>query len=79
MHSIVTPDHLKLTRRLKQLYSRYERSRDLISVGAYSAGTDPVLDEAIALHGKIETFLQQDIGEQAGIQQSLGQLTALFQ
>jgi flagellum-specific ATP synthase len=75
----VTPDHLKLTRRLKQLYSRYERSRDLISVGAYSAGTDPVLDEAIGLHNKIESFLQQDIGERAGIQQSLEQLTSLFQ
>ncbi|HSY27405.1 MAG TPA: flagellar protein export ATPase FliI [Burkholderiaceae bacterium] len=79
MHSIVSPEHLKLTRRLKQLFSRYERSRDLISVGAYSAGTDPVLDEAIKLHAKIESFLQQDILEQAGIQESLGQLTALFQ
>ena len=39
---------------------------------------DPILDEAIALHGKIESFLQQDIGERAGIQQSLSQLTALF-
>jgi len=79
MHSIVSPEHLKLTRRLKQLFSRYERSRDLISVGAYSAGTDPVLDEAIQLHGKIESFLQQDINEQSSITQSLGQLTALFQ
>ncbi len=79
MHSIVSDDHLKLTRRLKQLYSRYERNRDLISVGAYSAGTDPVLDQAIALYPEIESFLQQDISEQAGIQQSLGQLTALFE
>jgi flagellum-specific ATP synthase len=79
MHNIVSPEHIKLTRRLKQLYSRYERSRDLISVGAYSAGSDPVLDEAIGLHTKIESFLQQDIGERAGITQSLGQLTALFQ
>ena len=41
-------------------------------------GTDPVLDEANALHGKIEAFLQQDIGERATSQQSLQQLTALF-
>jgi len=79
MHSIISPEQLKLTRRLKQLFSRYERSRDLISVGAYSAGTDPILDEAIKLHSKIESFLQQDILERAGIQESLGQLTALFQ
>jgi len=78
MHSIVSPEHLKLTRRLKQLYSRYERSRDLINVGAYSAGSDPVLDEAIARYPKMESFLQQDISERAGITESLGQLTTLF-
>ncbi|CAN5235116.1 flagellar protein export ATPase FliI [soil metagenome] len=78
MHNITTHSHQQLTRQLKQLYSRYQRNRDLISVGAYSAGTDPVLDQAIALHTKIESFLQQDINERASIEESLGQLTALF-
>jgi flagellum-specific ATP synthase len=66
-------------RRLKQLFSRYERSRDLISVGAYNAGTDPVLDEAIRLRSKIESFLQQDISERSNIAESLQELTALFE
>ncbi len=79
MHNITDEKHQKLTRQLKQLYSRYLRNRDLISVGAYSAGSDPVLDQAIALNPKIEAFLQQDITERAGIAESLGQLAALFQ
>ena len=79
MHSITTPQHQKFTRHLKQLYSRYERNRDLISVGAYTAGSDPLLDEAIALRAKIESFLQQEISEQASMQESLGQLTSLFE
>ncbi|MES2365356.1 MAG: flagellar protein export ATPase FliI [Pseudomonadota bacterium] len=79
MHTITTPEHQQLTRRLKQLYSRYERNRDLISVGAYAAGTDPILDEAITLHPRIESFLQQNIPERAGITESLGKLTALFE
>ena len=78
MQNITTPDHQKLMRRLKQLNSRYQRSRDLISVGAYSAGSDPVLDEAIARNASIEAFLQQDIHECANVSQSLGQLTSLF-
>jgi flagellum-specific ATP synthase len=78
MHNITTPEHQKQARRLKQLTSRYQRSRDLISVGAYAAGTDPVLDEAIALQPQIEAFLQQGITERAGIQESLGQLSSLF-
>jgi flagellum-specific ATP synthase len=79
MHNITTPEHQKLTRRLKQLTSRYQRSRDLISVGAYSAGSDPLLDEAILLHPRIESFLQQGIHECAGIAESSRQLGALFE
>ncbi|HYD95700.1 MAG TPA: flagellar protein export ATPase FliI [Noviherbaspirillum sp.] len=78
MHNITSPDHQKLSRRLKQLYSRYQRNRDLISVGAYSPGSDPVLDEAISLNPRIESFLQQGIHERSGITESLGELAALF-
>jgi flagellum-specific ATP synthase len=78
MHSITSHEHQNKARRLKQLFSRYERSRDLIAVGAYSPGSDPVLDEAIGLHTDIEHFLQQQITEQVTMGESLGQLSSLF-
>nr|WP_314861745.1 flagellar protein export ATPase FliI [uncultured Undibacterium sp.] len=78
MHGITSPEHQALSRRLKQLYSRYERSRDLINVGAYSAGADPVLDEAIRKYGRIQAFLQQEITEKSSISQSLEGLSSLF-
>lgn len=78
MHNITTPEHQQAMRRLKQLYSRYQRNRDLISVGAYAAGSDPLLDEAIVRHPRIEAFLQQNIAERSGITESLRQLSALF-
>jgi len=79
MHSITTPAHQQLAHRLKKLYSRYERSRDLINVGAYAAGSDPLLDEAIRLQGGIEAFLQQNISEHSNAQESLTALETLFQ
>jgi len=79
MHSITSHAHQQAARRLKQLYSRYQRSRDLISVGAYAPGSDPVLDQAIALNDRIEGFLCQEIHENVGMSESLGQLTSLFQ
>ena len=79
MHSITTQEQQQLARRLKKLYSRYERSRDLINVGAYAAGTDPLLDEAIRLQNGMEAFLQQAIHERSGVQESLTELAALFQ
>ena len=78
MHNITDETHQKLTRRLKQLMSRYQRNRDLINVGAYSPGSDPLIDEAIARHSQIEKFLQQSINERAGIGQSLRELSTLF-
>ncbi|NVD73832.1 flagellar protein export ATPase FliI [Duganella sp. BJB488] len=78
MHSITSPEHQTRSRHLKQLFSRYERSRDLISVGAYAPGSDPVLDQAIQLHDRIENFLQQQITERVTMGESLAQLTSLF-
>ena len=66
MTSLITPADFQKVREFKQLYSRYQRSRDLISVGAYSAGSDPQLDRAIALYPRIEAFLQQDLHDATG-------------
>ena len=78
MHNITDEAHQKLTRRLKQLMSRYQRNRDLINVGAYSPGSDPLIDEAIAKYPQIERFLQQGTQERAGIAQSLRELSIVF-
>jgi flagellum-specific ATP synthase len=78
MHGITTHNHQLAARKLKQLYSRYERARDLISVGAYASGSDPILDQAIAKIDKIEAFLCQEIHDRVGMLESLGQLTPLF-
>jgi flagellum-specific ATP synthase len=78
MVSLITPEHFEQIRHFKQLYSRYQRSRDLISVGAYVAGSDPMLDQAIKLYPAFERFLQQTITERSGFADSLTQLMALF-
>lgn len=78
MVNLISPQHLDLIRRFKVLFSRYQRSRDLISVGAYVAGSDPVLDQAIALFPRMEAFLQQTLAERSPFEASVGQLQALF-
>ncbi len=78
MTSLVTPLQFELTRRFKQLYSRFQRNRELITVGAYQAGTDPVLDEAITAQPKLEAFLQQNMASSEDYTNSVGKLTELF-
>jgi flagellum-specific ATP synthase len=78
MTNLITPEHLERTRKFKQLYSRYQRARDLIAVGAYAAGSDPLLDRAIAIYPELEAFLQQGINECARQKDSLIALEKLF-
>ncbi len=79
MNEIVTPAQMQQARQLKQLYSIYEQNRDLISVGAYSQGSNPRIDEAIAYYPRIMDFLSQNIGEAVQFDQSLAGLDSLFQ
>jgi flagellum-specific ATP synthase len=78
MTNLIEPAHLEQVRVFKQLYSRYQRARDLIAVGAYVPGSDPQLDRAIALYPRLENFLQQRIDEQATYSGSLANLAELF-
>lgn len=75
--SLIDNDQLGLVRRFKTYYSRYQRNRDLITVGAYAPGADNLLDRAIALHPHMEAFLQQNIGEKALYADSLARMQTL--
>jgi flagellum-specific ATP synthase len=78
MPSIASEEQIEMARQLKALYARYRRSRDLINVGAYVAGTDPVLDEAIVRMPSIESFLRQDMHNANSVQDCIQQLATLF-
>ena len=78
MVNLIEPEHFEQIRHFKQLYSRYQRSRDLISVGAYAAGSDPLLDQAIKLYPAFEAFLQQASSVRADYAGSVDRLYSLF-
>ena len=71
MHNVVPRNHFELARNFKAVYSRYEKGRDLIQIGAYVNGSDKYLDEAIALHEPMTRFLQQDMFEAANMVSSV--------
>lgn len=59
MPAVTSEDHQLQARIVKQLYSAYQNNQDLISIGAYTKGSDPVVDAAIKLKPKMDKFLQQ--------------------
>lgn len=78
MSHLVSAPHFSLVQRFKHLYAHYQRNHDLISVGAYVHGSDPLLDEAIVLYPQMEHFLKQGMFDAENYSASLGKLSALF-
>lgn len=74
MPMVTTEEHQQLARQLRQVYSLYQENKDLISIGAYSRGTDSRIDQAIDLQPVIQFFLQQKMLEVIPYEQSLTQL-----
>jgi len=78
MVELAGPQQLAAARRFRQLYSTYRQNRDLVAVGAYQAGADPLLDEAIARQPQLLDFLRQDLREGVDHAASVAGLDALF-
>jgi flagellum-specific ATP synthase len=49
-----------IVRQARELLSSYANMEELIRIGAYRMGSDPVIDRAILIQPKIEQFLNQD-------------------
>ena len=79
MTEIVASPQLLSAQKIKRVYSLYQQNKDLINVGAYQAGTDPDLDDAIRINPVVNAFLKQDINECVMLDQSLNNLHDLTQ
>lgn len=76
MHNVVNREHFEMARRFRAIHSAYEKGRDLVQIGAYAQGSDPALDEAIALHGNMRSFLQQDMYESSTMEEVMQAMQA---
>ncbi|MEW6711154.1 MAG: flagellum-specific ATP synthase FliI, partial [Candidatus Riflebacteria bacterium] len=59
------------------IYSTFSKNSDAISLGAYKAGSDPKIDEAIQKHPLIESYIKQGITEVVNFQNSLDSLSKI--
>lgn len=78
MTQFASSSQRQLITRFRRLYSVYQENRDLVAVGAYHPGSNPELDEAIALWPAIIEFLRQPHTECVSSKASLQALRELF-
>jgi flagellum-specific ATP synthase len=71
-------DEQKLVLRARQPLTIYEDMAELIRLGAYKAGTNPEVDEAMRLYPQLEAFLAQAKTECAGLSEGYEALSAIM-
>ena len=74
---VVTPEVRGAGMQLRKLMAAYRDKEDLIAIGAYQQGTDPVVDEAIHKRQGIQGFLQQSMDDVSTAELADAQLIAL--
>ena len=77
MPDICDPEHLQATRTLRRLLGVYLDNEDLISIGAYRAGSSKEIDLAIQMKPQIDQFLQQPVAEQAMLDDTITRIREL--
>ncbi len=78
MKDITTKEHIRLAGKLKEIVSTYKDSEDLINIGAYVRGTNPLVEEALLKIPNINQFLKQDIDEHSSFEETFDQLQKII-
>ena len=78
MPDICDPEHLKSAKAMRRLLAVYLNNDDLISIGAYRAGSNPEIDHAIKMKPLIDQFLQQDRDDRAVLTETLQRIKELM-
>ena len=74
MSSIATPEQKAAAGKIRKIMSLYQENQDLISIGAYKAGTNPELDNAIKKMDAVNQFLQQAVDEKSTLDGAIEQM-----
>jgi len=74
MPDIVTEEHRAAAARFRDLLAAYRQAEDLINIGAYVAGSNPKVDEAVSRYEKMTGFLRQDMHEHTPFEAAVEEL-----
>jgi type III secretion protein N (ATPase) len=77
MDAVTSAEHARGARALRALLASYEEKRDLVTLGAYTKGSDARLDRAIRALPELEAFLRQDANELASFEDTVETVRAL--
>jgi flagellum-specific ATP synthase len=78
MKDVVDKEQIEAANKFRELLAAYADSEDLINLGAYAKGSNPVIDKAIEMKPMMDAFLKQGIYERDVYDNIKKRLTDLF-
>jgi len=76
--TLAIPEQKQLVAKIRDLMSTYNDAEDLISIGAYTRGSSPSIDQAIQFQPAIQAFLRQAVAEGSDYGQTLLAMGQVF-
>jgi flagellum-specific ATP synthase len=77
MPLVCSAQHMEKALALRRLLAAYTASEDLIRIGAYQKGSDPLLDRALAILPELNRFLEQGANEAITLEDTINRLLSL--
>lgn len=74
---VSTREHIEARRVVTRLLAAYAEVEDLLQIGAYAKGANPLTDRAVELHERIASLLRQERDEHEEFETSLAKLMEL--
>lgn len=71
---VTSPEHRSAASLVRGLMASLDEARDLIEIGAYSPGSNNMVDEALARRDRVDRLLRQDVSEVSSYEDALRML-----
>jgi len=78
MKDVVEDGHAKAAAEMREVMAAYADAEDLINLGAYARGSNPIIDRAIEMKPRMDAFLRQGIHERDGYDAIIEKLESMF-
>ena len=78
MPAVTTRQHRAAAARLREALATFQNARDLVNIGAYVAGSNAQIDNALRLLPAIQEFLRQPAHDVTPLEESVMRLESLF-
>jgi len=77
MTDLCPQPHLQAAQKIRRMLAALRSNEDLISIGAYRQGADPVTDAGLTLRNAMNLFLRQQVSEQSNTEDAANLLMEL--